>query len=99
MMDARILLIFAIDQIAPAACRAMPAASTEKTDSDALTDRPAFDIRSDRIDYADSFVARHARPLNRKRTFYRRCIGMTDTAGLHVNPNLSVSRIDKELLD
>jgi hypothetical protein len=61
MMNAGKFLVPAVDEITVAAEFAIAARAAEKPDTDALTDRPALDARTQRIDPPDDLVAWDAR--------------------------------------
>src|SRR5262249_9761768 len=74
MMNAGIFLVPAVHEIGVAAELAIAARAAEKPDPYALTDRPAPDTGTERIDAPDDFMARDARPIDWKESFNRACI-------------------------
>src|SRR5215470_16659996 len=72
----------------------VPAAAGEVADSDALADRPAFNVPPNSIDSAHHLVTGNPRPLNREQSIYRRCIGVADAACLNPDANVSKRRIE-----
>jgi hypothetical protein len=71
MMNAGIFLVPAAHEIAIAAVLAIATRTSEKPDSHALTDGPALDTRTKRIDPPDDFMARNPRPSDRKESVHR----------------------------
>jgi hypothetical protein len=65
-MNAGILLVPAVHEIATAAELAIATRAAKKSDTHALTNRPALNTGTKGIDPSDDFMARHARPINRK---------------------------------
>jgi hypothetical protein len=98
-MNAGVLLVLAIDQIAVAAEFAVATEAGEKSNSDALTYRPALDAGTKSLDPTDDFVARNARPRDWKKSFNSGRIRVTDTACLHANPHVTRAGINKRLGD
>src|ERR1700676_5203717 len=68
-MNAGIFLVTAVHYVATAAEVAIAASAAEKPDTHALTDRPALDTRTKRIDPPDELMAWNARPIDRKQAF------------------------------
>ena len=91
MMNAGIFLVPAVHEIAIAAELAIAARAAEKPDPHALTDRPALDTGTKRIDPADDFMAWDARPIDRKQAFHRAGIRVADPTRLDANAYLSRS--------
>src|SRR6516164_576309 len=70
MMNAGILLVPAIHEIAVSTKLAISAGAAEKPHPNALTDFPTLHARTDSIDSPDDLMAWDARPIDRKRTFH-----------------------------
>src|SRR5499433_3910351 len=97
MMNAGIFLVPAVHEIAVAAELAIAARAAEKPDTHALTDRPAPDTGTERIDAPDDFMARDARPIDWKESFNRACIRVADPARLDANAYMIGTGIQKRL--
>src|SRR6516165_2838080 len=82
MMNARIFLVPAVHEIAFAAELAIAATAAEKPDPNALTDRPALDAGTKRIDAADDLMTRDPRPIDRKQALHCTGIRMADPTRL-----------------
>src|SRR5271169_2341521 len=67
MMNAGIFLVPAVHEIAVAAELAIAARPAEKPDTHALTDHPALNARTKRIDPPDDLMAWDARPFDQNR--------------------------------
>jgi hypothetical protein len=67
VLDARVLLVLAIDEIAVAAKLAVPATSTKESNADALPDHPTFHAGSECVYPTNGLVTRNAGPLDRKK--------------------------------
>jgi len=67
VLDARVLLVLAIDEITVAAKRAVPAASTKESNADALPDRPTLHAGSECVYPTNGLVTGNAGPLDRKK--------------------------------
>src|SRR5262245_42922013 len=89
MMNAGILLIPTVHEIAIAAELAIAARTAEKSDNHTLPDRPALDTGTKRIDPSNELVARDARPINGKLTLDRAGIRVADPTCLDTNPDLA----------
>src|SRR5215469_7649610 len=89
MMNAGIFLVPTVHEIAIAAELAIAARAAQKPDTHPLTDRPALDTGTKRVDPPDEFVAWDARPIDRELALYRAGIRMTHPACLDTNPNLT----------
>src|SRR5215831_1754730 len=89
MMNAGILLVPAVHEIAIAAELAIAARAPEEPDAHALPNRPALDTGTKRVDPPDEFVAWDARPIDRELALYRAGIRMTYPACLDTNPDLT----------
>src|SRR5215467_16331990 len=92
MMNAAIFLVPAVHEIAIAAELAIAARAAEKPDPNALTDRPALDSGTKRIDAADDLMAWDARPIDRKQALHCAGIRMADPTRLDADPHLAGSR-------
>src|SRR5262249_50410465 len=92
MMNAGIFLVPAVHEIAIAAELAIAARAAEKPDAHALTERPALDSGTKRIDAAYKLMAWDARPLDRKQSFYCAGIRVADSTRLDADPHLAGSR-------
>src|SRR5215472_8580269 len=86
MMDAAIFLVPAVHEIAVAAELAIAARAAEKPNPNALTDRPALDAGTKRIDAADDLMAWDARPIDRKQALNCAGIRMADPTRLGADP-------------
>ena len=91
MMNAGMLLVSAIHEIAIAAELAIAARAAEKPDTHALTDRPALDTRTKRIDPPDDLMAWNARPIDRKQAFDRGGIRVADSTRFDAETHLAGS--------
>src|ERR1700730_7387541 len=98
MMDAREGFVLTIDEISAAAGKTMSTTTAEKTDSDPLSQCPAFDAVAERIDPTDCLVAWNPRPLPRPYALNGRGVRMADSAGLHTNANMARRRVNEWLL-
>jgi hypothetical protein len=74
MMNAGIFLVTAVHEIAIPAELAITARASEEPDAHALTDRPALDTGTERVDPPDELVAWDARPIDRELALY--CAGI-----------------------
>jgi hypothetical protein len=88
MMNAGIFLVPTVHKIAIAAELAIAARTPEEPDAHALTDRPALDAGTKRVDSPDELVAWDARPIDGELALYRAGIRMTYPARLDTNPDL-----------
>src|ERR1700730_16593625 len=82
-------------QIATPAELAIAANPAEKPDPHPLTDHPALDAGTKRIDAADDLMAWDARPIDRKQAFHRAGIRMADPTRLDADAHLAGSRSPK----
>ena len=98
MMNARKFLVPAVDEIAFAAELAIAARTAEKPDTHALTDCPALDTGTERIDPPDDLMARDARPIDRKLALHCPGIRMADPARLYADAHLARPRSLRSLL-
>ncbi len=94
---ARPPIFLAVHEIAIAAELAIAARAAEKPAPHALTDRPAPDIGTMRIDAPDDFMARDARLIDWEEPFNRACIRVADPARLDANAYLIWAGIQKRL--
>src|SRR6516162_7706921 len=92
MMNATIFLVPAVHEIAAAAELAIAAGAAEKPNPNALTDCPALDAGTKRIDAADDLMAWDARPIDRKQALHCAGIRMADPTRLDADPHLAGSR-------
>src|SRR5215831_13003984 len=92
MMNAAIFLVPAVHEIAIAAELAIAARAAEKPDPNALTDHPALDAGTKRIDAADDLMAWDARPIDRKQALHCAGIRMADPTRLDADPHLARPR-------
>ena len=70
-MNAGVVLVPAVHDVAAAAVFAVAARAAEKSDTNALTDRPALDTIAKRIDPAHGLVSGDAREGDTRGTFRR----------------------------
>jgi hypothetical protein len=70
-MNAGVFLVPAVHEIAIAAELAIAARAAQKADTHTLTERPALDTGTERVDPPDEFVAWDARPIDRELALYR----------------------------
>src|SRR5215813_9783161 len=89
MMNAGIFLVPTVHEIAIAAEVAIAARTAEKSDTDALPNRPALDTGTKRIDPPNELVAWDARPINGELALYRAGIRVADPTRLDPNPDLT----------
>src|SRR5215831_16314083 len=92
VMNTGIFLVPAVHEFAVAAELAIAARAAEKADTHALTDRPALDAGTKRIDAPDDLMAWNARPFDRKQAFDRGGIGMADATRINADAHLARSR-------
>src|SRR5215472_3320747 len=92
VINTGIFLVPAVHGFAVAAELAIAARATEKPDTHALTDRPALDTGTKRIDAADDLMAWDARPIDRKQALHCAGIRMADPTRLDADPHLAGSR-------
>jgi hypothetical protein len=92
MMNAGIFLVPAAHEITAAAELAIAACTTEKPNSNALTDHPALNTRAKRIDPSDDLMPWNARPFDRKQSFHCAGVRMADPARLDPDAHLARSR-------
>src|SRR5215813_13312847 len=89
MMNAGIFLVPTVHEIAIAAELAIAARASEEPDAHTLTDRPALDTGTKRVDPPDELVARDARPIDGELALYRAGIQVADPTRLNTNPDLT----------
>src|SRR5262249_55247590 len=89
MMNAGIFLVPTVHEIAMAAEVAIAARTAEKADTHTLTNRPALNTGTKRIDPPNELVARDARPIDRELALYRAGIRVADPTRLDTNPDLT----------
>src|SRR5262249_28398070 len=89
MMNTGIFLVPTVHEIATATELAIAARAAEKSDTHALTNRPALDTGTKRIDPPNEFVARDARPINGELALYRAGIRVADPTRLDTNPDFT----------
>src|SRR5499433_730939 len=92
VINTGIFLVPAVHEIAVAAELAIAARAAEKPDTHALTDRPALDTGTKRIDAAYKLMAWDARPFDRKQSFHCAGIRVADPTRLDADPDLAGSR-------
>jgi hypothetical protein len=92
-MNSGIFLVPAVHEIAVAAELAIAAIPAEKPDPHPLTDHPALDTGTKRIDPPDDLMAWDARPFDWKQSFHRAGIRVADPTRLDANPNLARTRL------
>src|SRR6516164_884039 len=92
LMNAGIFLVPAVHEIAVAAELAIAARPAEKPDPHALTDRPALDAGTKRIDPPDDLMTRDPRPIDRKQGFHCAGIRVADPTRLDADAHLAGSR-------
>jgi hypothetical protein len=97
MMNAGIFLVPAVHKIAIAAKLAIAARAGEKADTHALSNRPALDAGTKRIDPPDDFMPWDARPIDGKKPFHSAGIRVADPTRLDSNTYLIGTRIHKWL--
>src|ERR1700719_1162494 len=68
---------------------AIAARPAEKPDTHALTDHPALNARTKRIDPPDDLMAWDARPFDRKQSFHCAGIRVADPTRLDADPHLA----------
>jgi hypothetical protein len=66
VLDARVFLVLAIDEITVAAKLAVPAATTKESNADALPDHPTLHAGSECVYSTNGLVTGNAGPLDRK---------------------------------
>ena len=93
MLNARVFLILAVDEVATSALFAVTATAGEEPDTHALAHTPTFDALAKGINHPDGLVARHPWPLDREYAVDRRSVRMTDAARLHANSHVAGARV------
>src|SRR5262247_3686447 len=89
MMNAGILRVPTVHEIALAAELAIAARAAEEPDAHSLPNRPALDTGTKRVDPPDELVARDARPINGELALDRAGIRVADPTRLDTNPDLT----------
>jgi len=97
-MNAGIFLVPTVHEIAIAAELAIAAKAGEKSDANALTQRPALDAETKSIDAPHNFMPRNARPVNGKERFDGGCIRVADPTGFDANPHVTWTGIQKSFV-
>src|SRR5215471_338813 len=92
MMNAGVFLVTAVDEIAVATKLAIAAGPAEKPNTHALTDHPALDTGTKRIDPPDDLMAWDARPFDWKQSLHCAGIRVADPARLDADAHLARSR-------
>src|SRR6516165_5255535 len=88
-MNSGVLLVPAVHEVSSAAVFAVAARAAEKSDTHALTDRPALDTIAKRIDPAHGLVSGDARVGDTgEASVDCRRIRVADATGLNANPDL-----------
>ena len=90
-MNACIFLVPTVYELTLAAELAIAARAAEKPDTHALTDRPALNTRTKRIDPPDHLMAWNARPIDRKQAFDRAGIRVADSTRFDAEAHLAGS--------
>jgi hypothetical protein len=98
-VDARILLVPAIHEIAPAAELAIATGPAEKSDAYTLADGPTPNTVTDQVYAADHLMAGDARVADREESVHCRRIRMADATRLHTNAYLMGTGIHKRPSD
>src|SRR5215469_2154897 len=97
MLDARIFLVLAMNEVACTASRAVPARAGQKANPDPLAHRPTLDPLTQRVDPADHLMARYTRPGNRERAGDRPSVAMTDPTSLDTDADIAGRRFAQRL--
>ena len=98
-MNAGIFLVAAVHEIAIVAEVAIATESGEKSDSNALTQRPALDAGTKSIDPSHDFMPRNARPVDGKEHLDSGYIRVAHPTGFDANTHVTWTRIQKRLCD
>ena len=98
-MDARILLVPAVHEVAASAELAIATGAAEKSDADALADGPTPNTVTDHVYAADHLMAGDPRKADREESVHCRRIRMADATGLHTNAYLMGTGIHERLPD
>jgi hypothetical protein len=94
MVNAGILLVPAIHEVAVAAEFAITTGAAKKPHSHALALDPALNTSAQGIYPSDGFMARDPGPVDGKGPLDRATVGVANTAGLHPNPDLTGAGIN-----
>src|SRR5262249_52931489 len=97
MLDARIFLILAMNEVACTASRAVPARAGQEANPDPLIHRPTLDPLTQRVDPADHLMARYTRPGDREHAGDRRGVAMTDPTSLDTDADIAGWRFAQRL--
>src|SRR5258707_15159684 len=97
MINASIFLVTAVHEINISSVLAIATRTPEKPAPHPLTDGPALDTRTKRIDPPDDFMARNPRPSDRKESVHRGRIRVADPTCLHANAYLIGTGVEKRL--
>src|SRR4029077_5755516 len=99
-MNPGVLLVPAVNEVAAAAELAVAAGAAEKPDTHALTDRPALDTRTKRVDPADDLVPGHSRRDQARKLSFDGCrVRMTYPACFNPQAHLARSRLRQRASD
>src|SRR5262249_28659603 len=94
------LLVPAVHEVATAAELAVAAGAAKKPDTHALTDRPALDTRTKRIDPADNLVSGHSRQNQARELSFDGCrVRMTYAAYFYPQAHLARSWLRQRASD
>ena len=97
MLDARVFLILAMNEIACTASRAVPARAGQEANPDPLTHDPTLDPLTQRVDPADHLMAGYTRPGDREHAGDRRGVAMTDPTSLDTDADIAGRRFAQRL--
>src|SRR6516165_2901432 len=97
MLDARIFLFLAMNEVACTAGRAVPARAGQEANPDPLTHRPTLDPLTQRVDPANHLMARYTRPGDREHAGDRRGVAMTDPTSLDTDADIAGRRFAQRL--
>jgi hypothetical protein len=88
-MNAGVFLVLTVHEITTAAELAIAARTAEKSDTHTLSNRPALDTGTKRIDPPNELVAWDARPINGELALYGAGIRVANPTRLDTNPELT----------
>src|SRR6516162_7611268 len=97
VLDARIFLVLAMNEVACPASRAVPARAGQKANPDPLTYRPTLDPLTQCVDPPDHLMAGYARPGNRERAGDRSGVAVTDPTSLDTDADIAGRRFAQRL--
>src|SRR5215469_5128745 len=97
MLDARIFLVLAMNEVAPTASRAVPARAGQEPNPDPLIHRPTLDPLTQRVDPADHLMAGYTRPGDRERAGDRPGVAVTDPTSLDTDADIAWRRFAQRL--